>query len=99
MIDGHTGYLGGTGIGPIVPDLCFLLGGAIVTESVFGLDGMGYYFIQKLGQLDIYAVMAWLLLDEVPPAHRAAADWARDAGQTIRTNGALMRFSICRITN
>jgi peptide/nickel transport system permease protein len=39
-----------------------LLGGAIVTESVFGLDGMGYYFIQKLGQLDIYAVMAWLLV-------------------------------------
>jgi peptide/nickel transport system permease protein len=39
-----------------------LLGGAIITESVFGLDGMGYYFIQKLGQLDIYAVMAWLLV-------------------------------------
>jgi peptide/nickel transport system permease protein len=39
-----------------------LIGGAIVTESVFGLDGMGYYFIQKLGQLDIYAVMAWLLV-------------------------------------
>ena len=39
-----------------------LLGGAIVTESVFGLDGMGYYFIQKLGQLDIYAVMAYLVV-------------------------------------
>ena len=37
-----------------------LLGGAIVTETVFSLDGMGYYFIQKLGQLDLYAVMAYL---------------------------------------
>ena len=37
-----------------------LLGGAIVTETVFSLDGMGYYFITKLGQLDIYAVMAYL---------------------------------------
>jgi peptide/nickel transport system permease protein len=39
-----------------------LLGGAIVTETVFSLDGIGYYFIQKLGQLDIYAVMAYLLI-------------------------------------
>jgi len=42
-----------------------LIGGAIITESIFGLDGMGYYFIQKLGQLDIYAVMAWLLVTSV----------------------------------
>jgi peptide/nickel transport system permease protein len=39
-----------------------LIGGAIVTESIFSLDGMGYYFIQKLGLLDIYAVMGWLLI-------------------------------------
>src|SRR3982750_1653003 len=39
-----------------------LLGGAIVTETVFSLDGIGYYFIQKLGQLDVYAVMAYLLV-------------------------------------
>jgi peptide/nickel transport system permease protein len=39
-----------------------LVGGAIVTESIFSLDGMGYYFIQKLGLLDIYAVMGWLLV-------------------------------------
>ena len=25
-----------------------LLGGAIITETVFTLDGIGYYFIQKL---------------------------------------------------
>jgi peptide/nickel transport system permease protein len=39
-----------------------LLGGAIVTETVFSLDGIGFYFIQKLGQLDVYAVMAYLLV-------------------------------------
>lgn len=39
-----------------------LLGGAIVTETIFSLDGMGYYFIQKLGQLDLYAVMAYLVV-------------------------------------
>jgi peptide/nickel transport system permease protein len=37
-----------------------LLGGAIVTETVFSLDGMGYYFYTKLGQLDVYAVMGYL---------------------------------------
>jgi peptide/nickel transport system permease protein len=37
-----------------------LLGGAIVTETVFSLDGMGFYFINKLGQLDVYAVMGYL---------------------------------------
>jgi peptide/nickel transport system permease protein len=42
-----------------------LLGGAIVTESVFSLDGMGFYFRGKLQQLDLYAVMAWLLLTSV----------------------------------
>jgi peptide/nickel transport system permease protein len=42
-----------------------LLSGAIVTETVFTLDGMGYYFIQKLQQLDLYAIMAWLLVTSV----------------------------------
>jgi peptide/nickel transport system permease protein len=42
-----------------------LLGGAIVTETVFTLDGIGYFFIQKLGQLDLYAVMAYLLVTSV----------------------------------
>ena len=42
-----------------------LLGGAIVTETVFSLDGIGYYFVQKLGQLDLYAVMAYLLVTAV----------------------------------
>jgi peptide/nickel transport system permease protein len=39
-----------------------LLGGAIITETVFSLDGMGFYFSSKLAQLDLYPVMAWLLL-------------------------------------
>ena len=42
-----------------------LLGGAIITESVFSLDGIGYYFVQKLGQLDLYAVMAYLLVTSI----------------------------------
>jgi peptide/nickel transport system permease protein len=42
-----------------------LLGGAIVTETVFTLDGMGFFFITKLGQLDLYAVMGYLLVTSV----------------------------------
>jgi peptide/nickel transport system permease protein len=42
-----------------------VLGGAIVTETVFTLDGIGYYFIQKLGQLDVYAVMAYILVTSI----------------------------------
>ena len=42
-----------------------LLGGAIVTETVFSLDGIGYYFIQKLTNLDLYAVMAYLLITAI----------------------------------
>ena len=39
-----------------------LLGGAIVTETVFSLDGMGLYFINALGTADPYPVMAWLMV-------------------------------------
>ena len=42
-----------------------LLGGAIITESVFTLDGAGYYFLQKLNNNDLYAVMAYLLVTSV----------------------------------
>jgi peptide/nickel transport system permease protein len=42
-----------------------LLGGVIVTETVFTVDGAGYYFVQRLGQLDLYAVMAYLLVTAV----------------------------------
>jgi peptide/nickel transport system permease protein len=39
-----------------------LLGGAIATETVFSLDGMGLYYITALGQNDPYPVMAWLMV-------------------------------------
>jgi peptide/nickel transport system permease protein len=39
-----------------------LLSGAIVIETVFGLDGMGRYFILQLGRRDPYPIMAWLLI-------------------------------------
>jgi peptide/nickel transport system permease protein len=42
-----------------------LLGGAIVTETVFTLDGIGFYFIQNLRNNDLYAVMAYLLVTSV----------------------------------
>jgi peptide/nickel transport system permease protein len=42
-----------------------VLGGAIVTETVFTLDGIGYYFIQKLQSDDLYAVMAYLVVTSV----------------------------------
>jgi peptide/nickel transport system permease protein len=32
---------------------------------VFSLDGIGYYFVQKLGSLDLYAVMAYLVVTSV----------------------------------
>jgi peptide/nickel transport system permease protein len=42
-----------------------LLGGAIVTETVFSLDGIGFYFFNKLGQLDVYAIMAYLMVTAI----------------------------------
>src|SRR5205814_4095948 len=42
-----------------------LLGGAIVTETVFSLDGIGFFFIQSLNNLDLYAVMAYLLITAI----------------------------------
>jgi peptide/nickel transport system permease protein len=42
-----------------------LLGGAIITETVFSLDGMGLYFVNALGTSDPYPVMAWLMLTAI----------------------------------
>lgn len=42
-----------------------VLGGAIVTETVFTLDGIGFYFVNRLGILDLYAVMAYLAVTAV----------------------------------
>ena len=39
-----------------------LFAGAIVTETIFTLDGIGYYFINSLFASDPYPVMAWLMV-------------------------------------
>lgn len=42
-----------------------LLGGAIVTETIFALDGMGLFFINSLNAGDPYPVMAFLMVTAV----------------------------------
>jgi peptide/nickel transport system permease protein len=42
-----------------------LLGGAVITETVFSLDGMGLYFVTSLGANDPYPIMAWLMITAV----------------------------------
>lgn len=39
-----------------------VFGGAIVTETVFTLDGIGFYFLNRLNNTDVYAVMAYLVV-------------------------------------
>ena len=46
-------------------DFGTLLGGAIVTETVFSLDGMGLYFVNALFSNDPYPVMAFLMVTAV----------------------------------
>jgi len=43
-------------------DFGTLLAGAVVTETVFSLDGMGLYYINALFTNDPYPVMAWLMI-------------------------------------
>ena len=42
-------------------DIASLLGGAIITETVFQWHGMGYLFVEGLKQLDFNVLLAWLL--------------------------------------
>ena len=42
-----------------------LIGGAIITEQIFQLDGMGNYFIQNLFSQDVYPIMAWLMITAI----------------------------------
>lgn len=42
-----------------------LLSGAIVTETIFAIDGMGRYFINALLIGDPYPIMAWLMITAV----------------------------------
>jgi len=46
-------------------DLGLLFGGAIITETIFALDGMGLYFINALNDGDPYPLMAWLMVTAV----------------------------------
>jgi peptide/nickel transport system permease protein len=39
-----------------------LIGGAVIAETIFQLDGMGFYYIQALGEADPYPIMAWLVI-------------------------------------
>jgi peptide/nickel transport system permease protein len=39
-----------------------LIGGVVVVETIFQLDGMGFYYIRALGEGDPYPVMAWLVI-------------------------------------
>lgn len=43
-------------------DFGALFGGAVVTETVFAIDGMGKFFITALFNGDPYPVMAWLVV-------------------------------------
>jgi peptide/nickel transport system permease protein len=43
-------------------DFGTFFGGAVVTETIFGLDGMGLYFINSLNAGETYNIMAWLLI-------------------------------------
>jgi peptide/nickel transport system permease protein len=43
-------------------DIAALLGGAIVTETVFQWHGMGALFLQSLRDIDVYLMMGWLLV-------------------------------------
>jgi peptide/nickel transport system permease protein len=49
----------------IALDFGALFGGAIVTETIFALDGMGLFFISALSERDTYAIMAWLAVTSV----------------------------------
>ena len=42
-----------------------ILSGAVITETVFSLDGMGLYFYNALLVNDPYPVMAWLMITAV----------------------------------
>ena len=46
-------------------DFGTILGGAVVTETVFSLDGMGLYFVNALLANDPYPVMAFLMVTAV----------------------------------
>jgi peptide/nickel transport system permease protein len=46
-------------------DIAIILGGAVVTETIFQWHGMGEMLVQAVTGLDVYRTMAWLLLSAV----------------------------------
>lgn len=46
-------------------DIGGIFGGAIITESIFQLDGIGFWFIGELNARDVYGVMAYLIVTAV----------------------------------
>jgi peptide/nickel transport system permease protein len=46
-------------------DIAIILGGAVVTETIFQWHGMGEMLVQAATTLDVYRTMAWLLLSAV----------------------------------
>jgi len=43
-------------------DFAGILGGAVITETIFGWAGMGQYLTDSIRTRDAYALMAWLLV-------------------------------------
>lgn len=43
-------------------DIATLLGGTIITETVFQWQGMGYFFVDSLRKLEMYKLLGWLLV-------------------------------------
>jgi peptide/nickel transport system permease protein len=43
-------------------DFGTLFGGAVITETIYGLDGMGLFFINAVNNGETYSIMAWLLI-------------------------------------
>lgn len=46
-------------------DVASILGGAVVTETIFQWHGMGEMLVQAATTVDVYRLMAWLLLSAV----------------------------------
>jgi peptide/nickel transport system permease protein len=43
-------------------DIAALLGGAVITETVFQWHGMGEFLLRSIDDKDAYAMMGWLLV-------------------------------------
>jgi peptide/nickel transport system permease protein len=46
-------------------DIAALLGGAIITETVFQWHGLGEYFLDSVRDRDANAMMGWLLISAI----------------------------------